>query len=606
MGFKDMATKKNDMERLKTAANTAPEPVKPYFEIQGESLVYVGVKTEDSGRKSEKRVYLPPLVLCDAFTITGRGIDGNGDHYRLLTWRPRGEKHNVTYALPAATIGERDCWAGLRRRGLAVSSGRAALEKLSDYLQKEGSDVIHRITERGGWHGNAYILPSGEITGKDSDRLFYVGDTSTADAFRVSGTVEGWRDSVARLVRGNSRPCHAIGCALAAPLMGLVDMEPGGFHLFGLSSTGKSISAGAGASVWGHPGRQKLTWNATPLALTNAAIARNDGFMWIEEIGEGGAEAVSRAAYNLFNGVGKMQGAASGGNRPITRFLVLPYSTGEHALDDFLRAKDKNTDSGQKVRLPGIPADAGKGLGAFEVLNGCPDSAALAESLENATHEHYGATGRAFIEHVLADRDNAVLFIRETLSRWCADMPPGASGQAARVVKRFALTAAALELATQYGLTGWNPGEGETAIRVCLSAWLDFSQWGNDEDARIIRHFKSFIQTNLFSPRFVTLDMAQRVDYPASVNNTMGFRRLADVSGDDGEKGKRWEFWILPDAFRNEIMKDFNYRHAQKVLHDAGLIKKSTDGKFTISHRLPYMGGMIRVYVTADIGGNEE
>lgn len=53
-----------------------------------------------------------------------------------------------------------------------------------------------------------------------------------------------------------------------------------------------------------------------------------------------------------------------------------------------------------------------------------------------------------------------------------------------RVVDRFALLAVAGELATEAGITGWEPGEAECAARKCLDAWIqDRGHTANQEDA---------------------------------------------------------------------------------------------------------------------------
>ena len=278
--------------------------------------------------------------------------------------------YNDTYAMSLGDVGERTGWSALRTRGLAMAVGRRPLEHLANWLQTGGEDLMHAVSHRGGWNLGAYVLPSGEVIGVPSKPLFYNGDTSHAHAYRALGTIAGWRDSVSRLCAGNSRPMLAIGAALAAPLLHLVGLESGGFHLFGPSGCGKTTSANVGASVWGLPREQVLNWDATALALANAAAACNDGLMLLDEIGQGNPEAVSMAAYRLFNGTGKMQGAREGGNREMLRWRVLVISTGEVDLNSVMQGGGRRVRAGQEVRLASMPADAGAGLGCFERLNG--------------------------------------------------------------------------------------------------------------------------------------------------------------------------------------------------------------------------------------------
>ena len=63
------------------------------------------------------------------------------------------------------------------------------------------------------------------------------------------------------------------------------------------------------------------------------------------------------------------------------------------------------------------------------------------------------------------------IILRRTLEGFIAkSLPVSASGQAHRAALRFGLAAAAGELATALGITGWPDGTATTAARVCLNA----------------------------------------------------------------------------------------------------------------------------------------
>lgn len=84
----------------------------------------------------------------------------------------------------------------------------------------------------------------------------------------------------------------------------------------------------------------------------NEAAAHNDGFMPLDEIGQGGnRRAVAESAYALFNGVGKIQGAKEGGNRDLKRWRAMAFSTGEIDLESYIRADGGKINAGQLVRL---------------------------------------------------------------------------------------------------------------------------------------------------------------------------------------------------------------------------------------------------------------
>ncbi|MDW3681623.1 DUF927 domain-containing protein [Cupriavidus sp. CV2] len=552
-----------------------PDELRPRFVVSDAGVFFIGIRHDSS---AEADIELPPVWLCDRLDIIGRGEDEAGRGYRILRWHSRGSGTERVSAFALAMVGEREGWSILRERGLAIATSRAALEKLSGYLQTEGSDELYFVTESGGWTHGAYILPSGEVLGKPSAPLFYRGDTSGASAYSAKGALDGWRDTVASLAHGNTRPMLAIGVALAAPLLHLVSLESGGFHIFGTSGSGKTTSAKVGASVWGSPREQILNWDSTALALANAAAARNDGVMLLDEMGQGNPEAVSMAAYRLFNGTGKMQGAKDGGNREQARWRVMVLSTGEIDLAAFMSGGGKRTRAGQEVRLASLPADAGKGYGAFDQLNGHADSGQLAEALEEAVHLNHGVAGRAFIEYVAANLDAIAARLRRAIKELHADLPDGASGQVRRVAARFAVVAEALEIATDLGLTGWKQGDGLIAVMECFEGWLSRYGVGNREDTQIIDQVEAWFGANAFS-RFIDCLNTSHPDWPPVVHDCAGYRKT---------DGAGVTFWLVfPGAFVSEVAAGFDKTAAAEALERAGMLEKGNDGKATTNHKTP-------------------
>ncbi len=545
------------------------------FEVSESGVFYIGIK-HDSNTKSD--IELPPAWLCDRLEIIGRGEDDAGRGYRILRWNSRGSGTVRITAFPLAMIGEREGWASLRERGLAIATSRAALEKLSGYLQTEGSDELHFVTECGGWTHGAYILPSGEVLGESSAPLYYRGDTSGAGAYTTKGSLAEWRNTVARLAHGNTRPMLSLAVAFAAPLLHLVGLESGGFHLYGPSGAGKTTSAKIGASVWGDPREQVLSWDATALALANAASARNDGLMLLDEMGQGNPEAVGVAAYRLFNGTGKMQGAKDGGNREQARWRVMVLSTGEIDLAAFMSSGGKRTRAGQEVRLASLPADAGKGLGAFDRLNGLANSGQLAEAMETAARQTHGVVGRAFVEHIARHRDDIADRLRGAIKKTHAGLPEEASGQVRRVAARFAVAAEGLEIATDEGMTGWKQGDGHTAVMTCFTGWLLRYGIGNREDEQIVTQAEAWFGAHGYS-RFIDCPRGAYLGTFPVVHNCAGYRKVDS----DGVP-----FWLVyPGTFADEIAAGFDKTAASDVLAKCGILQKGNDGKATSKHKTP-------------------
>jgi len=553
-----------------------------HFEVRDDGVFFHGIA---HSRGAGGKVQAAPLWLCDKLEIVGRGQDEQGHSSRILRWKARGSGEQRSIAMPLDVVGEREGWSLLRRGGLAVSSSRRSLEMLANFLQTQGADDLHHVTARGGWQHGAYVLPDGTVIGKPAMPIFFSGDASASAAYAAQGTVDNWRDSVARLARGNTRPALALGAAFGAPLLDLVEHESGGFHMFGRSGSGKTTSAKVGATVWGTPRQQVLSWDSTALALSNAAAARNDGLMLLDEMGQGSADAIMRAAYVVFNGQSRMQGAKEGGNRSMARWRVMAVSTGEVDLAAHLGGSGHRVRAGQEVRLASLPSDAGKGFGAFDTLHGYATSGELAEALDEAARLHHGTVGRAFIDFVAARRDEVAKRLRAAISREQDQLPEGASGQVRRVVARFAVAGEALEIATDANLTGWESGEGHAAVITCFEAWLSRFGTGNREDQQIIEQAEHWFGLHA-AARFIDCRDYKNLDWPPRIPNAAGYIKPTDAGT---------PVWlVIQGVFVDEIANGFDRTAAADVLEAAGMLRKARDGKATSTHKTPDQPGQVR------------
>ncbi|MDI3206927.1 hypothetical protein QK295_28350, partial [Pseudomonas shahriarae] len=63
---------------------------------------------------------------------------------------------------------------------------------------------------------------------------------------------------------------------------------------------------------------------------------------------------------------------------------------------------NKELKAGMEVRMLAVPADASKGLGMFDVLNGFEDAAALSDALKARVAKYYGTPLTAFLHALCA------------------------------------------------------------------------------------------------------------------------------------------------------------------------------------------------------------
>jgi putative DNA primase/helicase len=125
---------------------------------------------------------------------------------------------------------------------------------------------------------------------------------------------------------------------------------------------------------------------------------------------------------------------------------------------------------------------------------------------------------------------------------------------------RFALVAFAGELATRYGVTGWQPREAFCAARRCFREWLAENNTGQAADDRaLFAQVGAFMQAHS-STRFPPHDAAP--DVLARYLNRAGFT----FTDDDGSL----QFWAMPESFKKELCKGFQPRNAARALIKAG------------------------------------
>lgn len=518
-----------------------------------------------------------PMWVCAPLRIIAKTRGGkSADWGRLLEWRdPDGRPHR--WAVPAELLAGDglEVRRELMRLGLEVSPSKRARDLLSTYMQVWPVQDRARCVERLGWHGSVYVLPD-EAIGAEAEAVVFQSAAAVEPAYAQAGDAAQWRDSVAALAAGNSRMVFAISCAFAPTLAALVGEDSGGFHLRGKSSSGKSTALALAASVWGSPASFPRLWRTTTNGLEGLAAVHSDCLLILDELSQMDPRDAGDAAYLLANGQGKTRASRAGMARQPARWRLLFLSAGEESLAGMMSRAGKRSNAGQEVRLADIEADAGAGLGAFETLHDHPTGAALSLALKDAALQHHGAAGVEWLRRVVADRASLAEKAGELVREFVADHTRAdAPGQVIRVARRFGLVAAAGELATGCGLTGWKGGEAFEAVGRCFASWLEgFGGDSSREDRALLAQVRAFFEMHGAS-RFE--DMAATVEQ--RIPNRAGFWR-------DGEDGAR-QFLVLPEVFKREVCQGFDAKAAAQVLVKAGVILAGKDGKASRSTRLP-------------------
>ena len=148
--------------------------------------------------------------LADAIRLIGRAVDDEGRNWRIIEWRDR---YHATHraALDMGDIGTPAGWRTLQSHGITIKAGRKKRERLADYLQGEGKNTRWQLAKTAGWHGGAYILPSGEVLG-DAENLHYHGDTSQGADYQPRGSLADWHRATAASASPSAAPLPRHSC----------------------------------------------------------------------------------------------------------------------------------------------------------------------------------------------------------------------------------------------------------------------------------------------------------------------------------------------------------------------------------------------------------
>src|SRR4028118_1813450 len=262
----------------------------------------------------------------------------------------------------------------LAERGLCVAPGPKSKNLLLAYLA--GAHPKGRVTcaNRTGWHEvdgrPVYVMPERTIGESGGSRIvLQSAGLSARSPFVAKGSLDHWRDQIARPSEFNSRLAFSISAALAGPLLWLTGAEGGGFHIFGSSSQGKTTALEVAASVWGRgeKGGFVNTWRGTANGMEGMAAMDSDATLILDEIGQADAKTVAEACYMLAQGIGKNRANRTGGARVSNQWRVLILSSGEITVSaKIAEERGRRSAAGQMIRLLDMPSDAGKGLGAFD------------------------------------------------------------------------------------------------------------------------------------------------------------------------------------------------------------------------------------------------
>lgn len=558
-----------------------------------------GFSVDESGLWHRKDEDSRPRRICDPLHVLAKACNllGSGFAYVLQFDTPHSKARR--WLMPLTMLsGDGSAYRDrLFDQGFMAPIDAERRRLLTEYLQSSNPPELIRTVSRVGWHGRAYVLPS-ETMGTPNEPVMFHSEAGIEANFSQRGTLEQWRNNLAGLCTGNSRLAFAVACAFAGPLLAWAPgTTGGGFHYVGDSSIGKTTGLLIAASVWGKgtekdPDSYMQKWRATSNGLEFQGEQHNDCTLILDELGQMEPAEAAQSAYMLSDGRGKLRGKAAGGLRQTPTWRLLFLSTGELTLAQHVESIGKKIKAGQEVRMITIPAEITRGT-SLETLHDFATGHELSGHVMQHGAKHYGTAGRAWLEWLTKHTDTLTRELRERMEAFEAQaVPEAASGQVKRAGKRFALVAAAGDMATAAGLTGWPDGEASRAARTCFDAWIEQRAGGigASEDAAMLAHLRQwFGMYEMNFKRWGVTDDSHAPNTPLMCGwrkPVMGDERNSVGDLVNVQVGTVW--YVLAEQFRTVVCKGFDYKRCLDVLRTGGhlMLEPGDEARKTVrTHR---------------------
>ncbi|MBU3032671.1 DUF927 domain-containing protein [Tritonibacter mobilis] len=214
---------------------------------------------------------------------------------------------------------------------------------------------------------------------------------------------------------------------------------------------------------------------------------------------------------------------------------------------------------------------------------------------------HYGHAGPAFVEAII-NRQAEVSLEAEGIIQMMIDslVEEGDDPQVRRVAAQFGMVAAAASIASDMGILPWQSTAGIKAAATCFQAWKKLrGGGGSHEEMKALKNLKAFFELHGRTrfERICGSDDGQAEDVPSRADG-FAVRDRCGYFEEREDQGKGPLYYILPEAFRNEVCGDHNTDLVLRIARKHGALHHDKDGRrWQKNKRLPDFPQGKKVYV---------
>lgn len=378
---------------------------------------------------------------------------------------------------------------------------------------------LHSLTPRNlvyaaqntGWYKhnkldkNYFILPKiiiGEVDSNYTIKYLPKEPSSAQESIHERGTLGEWQEHIGNKCCLNKAPLFFLGVSFSAPLGYLLKLDGGGFHAYGLSSSGKTTLLQIASSIYGNADDPAncigegiiQRWLTTANGMESTGMAFSDLLTAMDEVGTSTDKDFGSSIYNYCGGVGKVRATSTGAKATQRNWRATLLSSGEYPIYKQIEyASGNEAKAGQMVRVIEILIEENM----FEHTEGLPPSE-FATNLKEACADYYGTPAIPYLEYLVAISNDRVLH-RQLLKDYNETIrslkQEGMHPLHERALKRFASVYMGLKLAIDIKLIPCTHEDAMESVKYVLNNWLENNAMISDVD-RGVEATLTFIRTN--------------------------------------------------------------------------------------------------------------